>query len=761
MFSMKQKIKKFPGSLPILHDKPSTLKMAFSRTAIVLTILFWIIYIISTIFRQFIDGKVNYQFTLEAFWYAAVVSIFTFSALIYLITRQGAFERFSRHVRVPRFLLDKHFSTNQPTITVLIPSYAEEVDVIRKTMMSAALQEYPHIRVVLLIDDNPNPTNQVVAAKLNATRNLPSEIYAFLSKPYTTSFQSYKRFQSQQKNNMTVSFKEVKLLAKLYAEMADWLYKAADQEIITDHVDHFFADQVFRGLANDLQLNADALDISVKEQAVLSVERVDQLYRRLISIFKAEVTTFERKKYLSLSHEANKAMNLNSYIGLMGGNYLQQQTETGTILMPINHLTNLKKISSQSILNIPDSDFILTLDADSVLLREYCLRLTYFLQQPDNQKVAVIQTPYSSFQGATSPVERLSGATTDIQHVLHQGMSYYNAAFWVGANAVIRKEALADIVETEWVGGFEVKRYIQDRTVIEDTESSIDLATHGWKLVNYPERLSYSATPPDFGSLVVQRRRWANGGLLIIPKLWKYIFHQKHMRVSKAEILIRLNYMASIAWSSFGLLFMLAYPYDGRLLSPFVFLAALPYYIAMTIDLKYCGYKYSDIFRIYGFNLILLPVNLAGVFKSLEQYLTGKKIPFARTPKIRNRTSVALTFIISPILIVSFSVFTLYRNILEGNWVNASVAAFNALAATWAIVAYIGVFNLLVDMWVGLTDWLYVESKVKNVQPSIEEKPDLNWRAVLYSGEAESIVPHHVLNDLSARVSYRVERQTS
>ena len=99
-------------------------------------------------------------------------------------------------------------------------------------------------------------------------------------------------------------------------------------------------------------------------------------------------------------------------------------------------------------------------------------------------------------------------------------MTYYGATFWVGANAVIRKGALEDIVEVEDVGGFEIRTYIQDRTVIEDTESSVDLGRDGWTLVNYPERLSYSATPPDFGSLVVQRRRWANGGLLILPKLW-------------------------------------------------------------------------------------------------------------------------------------------------------------------------------------------------------------------------------------------------
>src|SRR5699024_8170944 len=126
----------------------------------------------------------------------------------------------------------------------------------------------------------------------------------------------------------------------------------------------------------------------------------------------------------------------------------------------------------------------------------------------------------------------------------------YNATFWVGANAVIRKRALQDIAQVSTIGGYEIYTYIQDRTVIEDTESSIDLGTHGWGLSNYPERLSYSATPPDFGSLVVQRRRWANGGLLIMPKLWKQARERRHDRdpMRLREILLRVNYMSSIAW---------------------------------------------------------------------------------------------------------------------------------------------------------------------------------------------------------------------
>jgi cellulose synthase (UDP-forming) len=431
-------------------------------------------------------------------------------------------------------------------------------------------------------------------------------------------------------------------------------------------------------------------------------------------------------------------MNLNSYIGIMGGTYRRQQTPDGPILVPVS-----KQQVRPEDLVVPDSDFLLTLDADSILMRDYCLRLVYFLGQPGNERVAVTQTPYSSFRGARTRIERLAAATTDIQHILHQGMSQYGATFWVGANAVIRKRALEDIEEKEWIGGFEIKRYIQDRTVIEDTESSVDLALHGWTLVNYPERLSYSATPPDFGSLIVQRRRWANGGLLILPKLLANVSERKRRSefVSRAEVMLRLNYMASIAWASFGLIFLLAYPYDGRLLSPFVLAAAIPYFLAMASDLKYCGYKRSDVFRIYGFNLILLPVNLAGVLKSLQQALTGKKIPFARTPKVKNRTVSPLLYVVVPFLIVGFSLFTLWRDETARNWGNAAFAGFNAFVAAWAILAYIGIGGAIVDVWVGLTKWMYVEVQPKNNASNGTGESAIDWRAVLYHGNANEAVP--------------------
>jgi cellulose synthase (UDP-forming) len=720
--------------LPTIHVRPSDRQIAMSRLAIVATVVFWVIYVVYTILRQFIDnGTQNFRFTTEAVSYVIVVTFLTFSALMYLVARQGALIRFRDHVRVPRAELDRHFAQNHSSITVLVPSYSEELVVIRSTLWSAALQEYPEMRVVLLVDDPPFPTDPVVAAKLDQARGIAANIMDALSEPRSRFADARMHFELDSMNEHGPSIEAVRQLAYQYFWAADWLESMAEAEKIEDHVDEFFADQVLRGLSEELALVGTALTAAADQGETPAIERMAELYRRLDWTFNAEITTFERKKYASLSHEANKAMNLNSYIGLMGDSYDEERTPNGLILRP----------SPTGEFVIPDSDYLLTLDADSVLLRDYCLRLVYFLEQPDNARVAVTQTPYSSFRGAGTRIERLAGATTDIQHLLHQGMSYYNAAFWVGANAVIRKGALVDIVEIENIGGFEIKRYVQDRTVIEDTESSVDLGTHGWSIVNYPERLSYSATPPDFGSLVVQRRRWANGGLLIMPKFIRQVRERRARgeRVTLTEIALRTNYMTSIAWASFGLVFLLAYPYDSRLLSPVVVLAAVPYFLCMGFDLRRFGYRFSDIARIYGFNLILLPVNLAGVFKSIEQAITVKKIPFSRTPKVKDRTAAPLLYVVAPYVIVAFSVITLARDVIAGNWGNAAFAGLNAFLALSAIVAYIGIRNSIVDVWIAMTGWLFVPVKQKPTtrDTTPQEEAPIDWRSVLYRGDAEGM----------------------
>lgn len=716
--------------LPAVEKPASDAMMWMGGLAIAVTIGAWIAYMILTVFHQVVRaGLGDTGFLVATACYALVMTLLTFSALMYLLARQGAMHRSRSHARVPRAELDAHFANSDAAITVLVPSYCEEPALVRGTLLSAALQEFPHKRIMLLIDDPPNPTDPDRIEGLERCRALPRQIADMLSAPAKRTADGLAACLSR--GDGAASGAEVRELVGELEWVANWLLEESIAYPRTSTDAEFVADQVFSALRVDFTQMAAAFAAAAEEGATLPRRNLANAYRRMARTFACELDYFERKQFASLSHEPNKAMNLNSYIGLIGRTFDLVKTPAGVLL---------KETDGEGDLAIPGTEYVLTLDADSVLLRDYCLRLVYLLEEPGNERIAIAQTPYSAIRGARTRLERMAGATTDIQHIVHSGLTYYNATFWVGANAVIRRAALEDIVEVSYVGGREIRRYVQDRTVIEDTESSIDLVREGWSLYNYPERLSYSATPPDFGALVVQRGRWANGGLLVIPNFMRYVRQQRRAGtpVPMAEICLRLNYMGSICWASFSLVFLLAVPFSGDLLSPVIFLAALPYFLAMSSDFHRLGYKHTDIFRSYGFNLILLPVNLAGVLKSMQQAASKSKTAFARTPKVANRTAAPATYILAILLIIAFSAYTLERDIIERNVTNGIFAGANVILTSYALLAFVGLRVAIADVFLGMTHWIRVPAK----QPKAAAQPDLtpDWRSILYFGPGES--PH-------------------
>ena len=105
---------------------------------------------------------------------------------------------------------------------------------------------------------------------------------------------------------------------------------------------------------------------------------------------------------------------------------------------------------------------------------------------------------------------------------------------------------------------------------------------------------------------------------------------------------------------------------------------------------------------------------------------------------MRNRTSAPLLYVVAPYVIVVFSAFTFWRDFQAENWGNAVFAAFNAILATAAIVAYVGIGSSFVDIWIGLTKWLYVPVKPKKSNSTVAPEPatgSLDWRSVLYYGD--------------------------
>lgn len=613
----------------------------------------------------------------EVLAFAAIVVLLVVGNLVYQVARLGYLLRCQSHHGPSREALARIYDTPAPRLGILIPSYKEEAHVLLQTILSAALMDYPSRRIAVLLDDPPNSTGDDLIA-LNQARSLVKELNETFDARSGFLQGEHRAFMDRARASRLDLGAESIRLAQSYEQIALWLDEWAHR--ITNssspasaHTDRWFIEKILREPARAHRAHARQLRSTLYSESKLAHE-----YRRLVSLVTVEIESFERKLYANLSHQPNKAMNLNSYIGLIGRNYEQVSHNDGLHLVECDNGT----------LKAPPVEYVLTIDADSIVLPDYALRLVKIME--DDPGLAVAQTPYSAYPGAPGALERVAGATTDIQYIIHQGFTRFNATYWVGANALLRLAALHDICTFVQERGHRVPIFIQDRTVIEDTGATIDLIRRGWRLHNHPERLAYSATPPDFGSLIIQRRRWSNGGLIILPDLMRHACTNAQFVRTPAEMLMRVHYLISPATGNLGLLILLLCRFDDSLASPWLPLTALPYYFIYARDLRLAGYRWADVFRVYALNLLLIPVNLAGVFRSLQQAITGKKAAFGRTPKVQARTAMPPLHVLLQGLLVTYLAQAFVGDMLHAHYSHAAFALINCAFCLYGITRFIG-----------------------------------------------------------------------
>ncbi len=606
----------------------------------------------------------------------SLLGFFMLSGLFYQLNRLGYLKRVSTHHEAPESELEIIYNGHAPSLVILVPSYREEPHVVRQTLLAAALQQSPNRRIVLLIDDPPTPGDTEAAVKLAAVRNLPQETNALFAEQ-ASKFETELAGFIQRKDSSINPRSESAHLAELLRGAAEWLDELADNTTINNHTDMLFVERILRDPA--LSHRFRAFQLERKDSGI-----VDLLleYRRLATLYKVELTSFERKIYANLSHEPNKAMNLNSYISLMGKSFKEVESPDGPALEQTDN--------ANAMLRVPGADYIVILDADSLILSEYSLRLIHFMTQPDNERVAVVQTPYASVPDAKSMIERVAGATTDVQLMSHQGTTLFGAGSWVGASALVRSKALDDIVFTQEERGYPVSSFIRDRTLNEDTDTTVDLIRNNWTVHNYPDRLAYSATPSDFGSLLIQRRRWATGGLIILPNLFRYFFDRPTLR-RLSEVLIRAQYILSAPVGSTAGLMLLFVPLrHATFWSIWAFLAFFTLIMTFGRDLMHCGNRGSDLFRAVSLNTMLLPINFAGTINSLQQLLTGQKIPFQRTPKVDERTAATPIHIAAQLGLLLFASVQVPLRLIAGEWFQCLFFLLYAIMFGYAMHVFIG-----------------------------------------------------------------------
>jgi cellulose synthase (UDP-forming) len=113
---------------------------------------------------------------------------------------------------------------------------------------------------------------------------------------------------------------ECRHLADLYEGMADWieaLVEADEPEVGAHrHTSDFFCERIILAPAAQHRSRANEL-----RRGDVNLVQVEREYRRLSALLFLEITHFERKQFSNLSHAPNKAMNLNSYIALIGKSF--------------------------------------------------------------------------------------------------------------------------------------------------------------------------------------------------------------------------------------------------------------------------------------------------------------------------------------------------------------------------------------------------------------------------------------------------------
>ncbi len=90
----------------------------------------------------------------ELLLFIVLVLVLIYGSVVYQLARVGHIKRLLAHRPVPDDVVEcALWASPAPLVTVLVPSYKEEQRTVEQTLLSAALQDYPDRRVVLLLDD--------------------------------------------------------------------------------------------------------------------------------------------------------------------------------------------------------------------------------------------------------------------------------------------------------------------------------------------------------------------------------------------------------------------------------------------------------------------------------------------------------------------------------------------------------------------------------------------------------------------------------
>ncbi|MCD1634177.1 UDP-forming cellulose synthase catalytic subunit [Martelella mediterranea] len=152
-------------------------------------------------------------------------------------------------------------------------------------------------------------------------------------------------------------------------------------------------------------------------------------------------------------------------------------------------------------------DLIVVFDADHAPANDFLQETVgYFMEDP---RLFLVQTPH--FFINPDPLERnlrtyemMPSENEMFYGIIQRGLDKWNASFFCGSAAVLRREALNS------VNGF------SGVSITEDCETAVELHSNGWNSVYVDRPLIAGLQPATFSSFIGQRSRWGQGMMQIL-----------------------------------------------------------------------------------------------------------------------------------------------------------------------------------------------------------------------------------------------------
>lgn len=290
------------------------------------------------------------------------------------------------------------------------------------------------------------------------------------------------------------------------------------------------------------------------------------------------------------------------------------------------------------------ADYIAVFDADHAPQRHFLSRTLGYFQ---DEKVAFVQTPQDffnldSYQHRWLPGRRSVWTEQALFfRVIQRGKDYWNAAFFCGSCAVVRREAL------DRIGGFATE------TVTEDLHTSIRLHKLGYRSVYHPESLAFGLAPSSVVPFLKQRIRWGQGAM----QVWRM---EGVLTAHGLTLAQRLNYLASMATYFDGWQKGIFYLAPAVVLVTGVmpistlgvefFLHFLPYYLLSF-------WVFEELGRGYGRSLMIEQYNMGrfAAFAWATLALFKRKLRFSVTAKGVSSAREAYRFMVPQAVILGLN----------------------------------------------------------------------------------------------------------